>query len=136
MRLRLVTVLLLAAGCLAACASLPGPACAPGQQRLINEQLYFGTATPTGVVSAEEWSTFLADSVTARFPQGLSVWSASGQWRSADGSLTREASFVLNLLHGDDATSEGAVQAIVAEYKTRFRQEAVMRVKFNACVSF
>jgi hypothetical protein len=43
---------------------------------------------------------------------------------------------VINLLHGEDGGSEGAVRAIVAEYKARFRQEAVMRVTSAACVSF
>lgn len=121
---------------LAACGALHGSPCSPDQQRLTSETLYFGTATPTGTVTAEEWSAFLGESVTARFPQGLSVWPAAGQWRSADGSLTRDSSFVLNLVHPGDPAIDEAIRSIVAEYKARFRQEAVMRVKTDACVSF
>lgn len=121
---------------LAGCATLQGPACASGEQPLVSELLYFGTAKPGGVVSAEEWSSFLSGEVTPRFPKGLSVWPAEGQWRSNDGSLTREDSFVLNIVHPDGESSEKAVQAIVAEYKTRFQQEAVLRVKSHACISF
>ena len=110
--------------------------CAPGEQGMVNEMLYFGTQTPAGAVTTEQWSQFLGTVVTPRFPQGLTVWPASGQWQSADGSITREASYALNLLHPDDAASETAIRAILAEYKSRFRQEAVLRVKSSACASF
>jgi hypothetical protein len=118
------------------CSSVPEPACASGEQRSVNELLYFGTAKAVGVVSAEEWSAFLGNVVTPRFPQGLSVWQATGQWQSDDGSLTRESSFVLNLVHPASEAADKAVQAIVAEYKSRFQQEAVLRVKSHACASF
>jgi len=124
------------AAALAACSSGPGPACASGEQRSVSELLYFGTARPGGVVSSDEWSGFLAREVTPRFPQGLSAWQAAGQWQSADGSLTREDSFVLSLVHPESEAAERSVQAIVAAYKARFQQEAVLRVRSQACVSF
>jgi hypothetical protein len=135
---RRVLVLLLCglAGLFSACSALQRPACEPDEQRLVSELLYFGTARPTGTVSAEEWSTFLGSTVTPRFPQGLSAWQAAGQWQSADGSLTRENSFVLNLVHAESEAAEKAIQAIVAEYKSRFQQEAVLRIRSPACVSF
>lgn len=117
-----------------ACASL-GP-CAGGEQSMVEEALYFGTQTPDGTVTAAQWSEFLRSEVTPRFPQGLTVWPASGQWRAADGSIKREASYVLTVLHEGDPASEAAVRGIAAAYKQRFRQEAVMRVQMHACVSF
>ena len=124
------------AGLLSACSAFQGPACGPGEQLLVNELLYFGTTKPRGTVSTEDWSSFLGSTVTPRFPQGLSAWQAAGQWQSADGSLTRENSFVLNLVHPESEAAENAIQAIVAEYKSRFEQEAVLRVRSQACVSF
>jgi hypothetical protein len=121
---------------LAGCASLHRPACATGEQSFVQESIYFGTAKPSGSVSPEEWTGFLRDVVTPRFPQGLTVWPASGQWRGADGQVLREASFVLNILHPDDATSERGIREIVADYKIRFQQEAVLRVKAPACATF
>ena len=121
---------------LTGCASLREPVCAPGAERSVNDLLYFGTATPGGVVTSGQWAEFLSASVTPRFPQGLSVWPATGQWKGADGTVVREASFVLNLVHPDDDRSEGAIREITGEYKARFSQEAVLRVKSNACVSF
>jgi len=118
------------------CSSVREPTCAGNEQRSVSELLYFGTAKPVGIVSTEEWSAFLGSVVTPRFPQGLSAWQAVGQWQSADGSLTRENSFVLNLVHPVGEAADKSIQAIVAEYKSRFQQEAVLRVKSYACISF
>lgn len=120
---------------LSACATQPAPRCGADQKPSISELIYFGTQTPGGEVSDAEWATFLRDIVTPRFPDGLTTWRASGQWRSADGSLTREDSHVLNLVHEGDTKTEGAIRALISEYKTRYRQEAVLRVRSPACVS-
>jgi hypothetical protein len=121
---------------LAGCASLERSACAPGQKASVSDVLYFGMAKPTGGnVTQEEWSAFLRTEVTPRFPAGLTVWPASGQWRGADGQVVREDSYVLNLLHPAEASAERAIQEIVAGYKTRFAQEAVLRVRSNVCTS-
>lgn len=118
------------------CASLHQRACSSGDPFSVQDSLYFGTAKPAGVVTAEEWAEFLRSTVTPRFPQGLTVWPASGQWRGADGAVVREASYVLVLIHPDDATSEKAVLEIATTYKARFQQEAVLRVKADVCPSF
>jgi hypothetical protein len=40
----------------------------------VRETLYFGRSRPDGgTVSDEEWKIFLADIVTPRFPEGLTV---------------------------------------------------------------
>jgi uncharacterized protein DUF3574 len=121
---------------LAGCTSIPSRSCAPGEQDVVSETLYFGTQTPDGPVTSEQWAYFLGKVVTPRFPKGLTVWPASGQWRSADGSITRESSYVLNLLHPDDTANEAAIRSIADDYKQRFRQEAVLRVKSRACAAF
>lgn len=121
---------------LAGCASMGGSGCAVGETAAVGETLYFGMARPAGgVVSSEEWAEFLRTVVTPRFPAGLTAWPAAGQWRGNDGQVVREDSHVLTLLHPPDASSENAVQAIVADYKTRFAQEAVLRVRSRVCMS-
>ena len=110
-------------------------ACAPavqlrGREPVVVERLYFGrNVRDTLVVTDSAWAGFVAEVVTPRFPAGLTTWSATGQWRGADGRIQREPSFVLELVHPTSAPeTEVAIAAIIAEYKRRFRQESVLRV--------
>lgn len=128
-------VAVVAASVLAGCAATGTLRCAGDQQAVISDLIYFGTQSPAGVVSEKAWSDFLREEVTPRFPAGLSVWKASGQWLGRDEQLAREDSFVLSLVHPGDHAAETAVRDLIAEYKTRFRQEAVLRVKSPACSS-
>ncbi len=64
------------------------------------------------------------------------MWQASGQWRSVSGKVIREPSYVLNLVHPDDPVPNKAVREIIATYKSRFHQEAVLRVKTTVGKTF
>jgi hypothetical protein len=129
---------LIASVLIAGCATSRPAVCTGDARPQVRDLLYFGTAIPggTGTVSATDWDAFLRDTVTPRFPDGLTVLAANGQWRGADGVVVREPSYVLELLHPGEASAEREIAAIVQAYKTRFRQEAVMRVTSPACVSF
>ena len=129
------TLSLLLLPLLAACATMTPP-CQRDEQAATQDLLYFGTNKSAGQVSPEDWAGFLGMVVTPRFPDGLTVGQAAGQWRNASGAIVREASYVLNLVHPDSAANEAAIRAIVASYKTRFEQDAVLRAKTPACMSF
>jgi len=120
---------------LCGCATLPPNRCESQERVVVNDMLYFGTATAHGVVSRQQWNEFVNTVVTPRFPMGLTVWPASGQWQSADGHIIHEVSHVLALVHADDPGSDLAVLTIVSTYKTEFDQEAVLRVRSAACAS-
>lgn len=114
-----------------------GGACRSGEQASVHDTLYFGTGRPDGrVVSAAEWTRFLETVVTPRFPQGLTVSEVSGQWRGADGTIVREDTHVLQLVHPDDTASDDRVAEVAQHYKTQFAQEAVLRVSSRVCTSF
>jgi hypothetical protein len=132
---RTISTVLLALS-LAGCAPMQPLSCGIGEQLFIHDLLYFGTAKSNGIVTSEQWSEFLRTTVTPRFPQGLTVWQASGQWQASDGAIVREASHVLSLAHPADVAGEKAVIEIVAAYKTQFQQESVLRVKAAACATF
>lgn len=118
------------------CETMNGVSCGGGGQRAVQELVYFGTDTPSGSVTPAEWTRFLGEVVTSRFPDGLSVWQASGQWKAASGVIVNEQTYVLNLIHPDNAAMNKAMQDILASYKTRFQQEAVLRVTTPVCSSF
>lgn len=116
---------------------LAAPACEAGDEAMVRDTLYFGRNRPDGgTVGDAEWRGFLDGVVTPRFPDGLTVTHATGQWRGASGAVEQEASEVVTLLHAGDAVARGKVAEIAAEYKRRFRQEAVLRERTGACASF
>src|SRR5262245_56114933 len=51
----------------------------------VRTTLYFGLTRPKGAVSELEWQLFVRDEVGTRFPEGLTVWDADGQWRTPAG---------------------------------------------------
>ena len=124
---------------LTGCAATAPPAnsgCGQGQSMQVVEALYFGANKPQGMVSPQEWSAFIDEVVTPRFPQGLSVLQAAGQWRNAQGVIERETSRLLQIVHEGTARDDAAIREIVTHYKTAHQQEAVMRLRSLACVSF
>lgn len=130
----------LVSAALAGCATAPAgsrPECGALQNALRSE-LFFGMTHRRGSALAEEdWEDFLATSVTSRFPDGLSVIEARGQWRNpATGMLVRQPARVLLIIHPDDAESDEALDALREDYKARFDQISVLRVTQPACAAF
>ena len=121
---------------IAGCATIPvSHPCRAGEESAIVDSLYFGTAMPGGRVSSEDWQRFLADTITPRFPDGLTAWAAAGQWRNSVGELQKEDSYVLDVVHKDEAKYDTAVREVMEMYKSRFRQDAVLRVRTASCMS-
>lgn len=88
-------------------------------------------------VTERRWRQFLESEIVPRFPDGLTVLDASGQWRDAgSGRLIREPSKMVVIVAAQDASLQEKIDAIAARYKQRFRQDAVGIVIRQACVSF
>lgn len=96
---------------------------------LISDTLFFGLTTARGPVGEAEWSDFLRDIVTPRFPDGFTFWEANGQWRGDDNRLVQERSMVLQIIHPDTFQAESAIQEIIRRYEAQFEQDAVMRLR-------
>jgi len=116
-------------------------ACAPkvqiqSQPALVEDDLYFGLSTSQGPVTPAQWNGFLNNEVTPRFPDGLTVLDAKGQWKNAQGSIGKEPTKLLILVHPDNADEDKAVQTLIDAYKKEFHQESVMKVRSRPEVSF
>jgi Protein of unknown function (DUF3574) len=61
--------------------------CGASSAPQIRTTLYFGLSRPKGSVSELEWQIFMRDEVTKRFPDGLTVWQAEGQWQTPGGGI-------------------------------------------------
>jgi len=101
----------------------------------IRTTLYFGLSRPKGSVSELEWQIFMRDEVTRRFPDGLTVWQAEGQWQTAAGSIDREQSKVLLVVHADSPAARQAVQAVIQAYRKTFDQQSVLWESARVCVA-
>jgi hypothetical protein len=99
----------------------------------IRTTLYFGLARPKGAVSELEWQIFLRDEVTKRFPDGLTVWEAAGQWRTPGGTIDQERSKVMLLVHPDSTQARQSVQEVIASYRRVFEQQSVLWESSRVC---
>jgi hypothetical protein len=110
--------------------------CGPVGAPSMRTTLYFGLNRKTGNVSETQWKRFLRDHVTPRFPQGLTVWEANGQWRRADGVIVQEPAKVLLLVHDQTPAVHAAIDAIIEDYKKTFEQESVLWETARVCATF
>lgn len=120
---------------LSACAPSGAPSvCAAPLKPALEINLYFGRDKPAGgEVSEAEWASFVAESVTPRFPAGLSVFDVEGQFREPAGRIVRERTKLLVVLVFDAPAHQATVSAVVEAYNRRFGQHSVFRVERPAC---
>jgi hypothetical protein len=109
--------------------------CGTSSAAQVRTTLYFGLARPKGSVTELEWQIFLRDEVTKRFPDGLTVWEAEGQWQAPGGSIDHEQSKVLLLVHPDTAAARQSVQSVIEAYRKAFDQESVLWESARVCVA-
>jgi hypothetical protein len=119
-------------------AGAQGLACNAPQQPMQQVELMFGRNIGGHLgVSEAAWSRFLAREVTPRFPDGLSVLDAAGQWQDKErGRVVREPSKLVVIVTADDAPARDKLAAIVAAYKQQFRQHSVGVISRPVCAAF
>lgn len=116
-----------------ASATLPGAR--PGCSEHVQERLFFGLDGPEGAIDDAEWEAFVRNVVTPRFPAGLTILEATGQWQGRDKRINRESSRVVEIIHADSRGAARRVAEIASEYKVRYRQESVLiaRARIEVC---
>ncbi|MFM2314314.1 MAG: hypothetical protein RLZZ04_3590 [Cyanobacteriota bacterium] len=96
---------------------------------LIQVDLFFGRdISGVGEVTEEQFQSFLDDTVTPLFPDGLTVFDANGQFQADSGAVIEEQSKVVSLIVEDTETNETAINDLVNEYIEQFQQESVLIV--------
>lgn len=109
-----------------------GVSCAAPQKPMLDIELLLGR----GKASDARWKDFLAREVSPRFPDGLTVYETTGQWRDpARNVIVREKSRVLRMIVPADAPRD-KIEAVAESYKKQFAQKSVGIVMRPACVSF
>jgi hypothetical protein len=127
-------------------AVLQGDAARPAQALgWVRSELYFGVGEETGPadrpqaepISETQWRAFLDREVTPRFPDGLTVFDAYGQWlfRGAR-EPNRLDTKVLVILHEDTPQRTADIEAIRLAWKQATKHQSVLWSKQAVQVSF
>jgi hypothetical protein len=119
-------------------AQTPPLSCRGAQQPKLVAELLFGRDISNRVgVSEAAWQSFVAHEVTPRFPDGLTVIAATGQWRDpAHKRVVREPSELVIIVLPGNSDDQARLAAIVGAYKRRFHQQSVGVILQSACASF
>lgn len=131
--MRVLSVALLAT-LLGSCATLLEANSCNGRM-LIETKLYFGLSTPTGgPITEREFNSFIAAEVTPRLPEGFTIHGARGSWQDEASKKTiTEKSMVLIRLHQNSVDENRAIEQIAQSYKSKFKQDAVLRTDTQTC---
>jgi hypothetical protein len=121
-------------------AALQGDPARPESAHWLRNELYFAIGpldAPDDDVREIRWLAFLDREVTSRFPDGLTVLNAYGQWRSHPADATnRLRSKVLVILCEDTPANRGAIDAIRSAYKAATHDKSVLLTTERVDISF
>lgn len=108
-----------------------------GAQRQVAELMFGRKIGERLGVTNQKWQRFVDREITPRFPDGLSVVDASGQWRdTARNTIVREPSKLVMIVLAGKGDDNDKLQQIIDAYKRQFRQQSVGLIVRPACVSF
>ncbi len=127
-------------------AAMQGDAARPAlAQGWVRSELYFGVGQESGPadraqaepIGDAQWRAFLDKEVTSRFPDGLTVFDAYGQWlfRGA-GEPNRLKTKVLVILHEDTPQRRADIEAIRLAWKRATGHQSVLWAQQRVEVSF
>ncbi len=134
---RLAALMLLVAALGGCAAGRRPPGCAG--KAGVTTMLYFGLSRKDGSrIGARAWARFVRRDVVRAFPSGFTVLRGQGYWRPRGKGVTQtEPTRVILRVHAGTADDRRKIAALVARYKRRFGQEAVLRVDHQAgCIQF
>lgn len=121
---------------LTGCAGVDPRTCPAGLNPMISAELTFGLSIPGGgLVSETDWQRFVDTEITPRFPDGLTIMDAEGQWKDRSGIVREPSKRLLVVVAGKPADAV-KLEAIRAAYRARFHQESVLLVETPVCGSF
>jgi hypothetical protein len=96
---------------------------------LIQADLFFGRNIPEGQeVSESEFQTFVDSVITPRFPAGLTIFDANGQFQDSTGTIIEEPSKVISIIFEDTLDNETSINQIIGAYLQQFSQESALTV--------
>jgi hypothetical protein len=115
----------------------------PSSRSFVRTELFFGLSKPDqSQVTELEFQQFIKREVTPRFPDGLTLLSGRGQFKTSSNKIVKEPTNLLILIYPQDrlapdkSEQNQKVEQIRKAYKLAFQQESVLRSDELSCVSF
>lgn len=105
----------------------------PGTHPALAATLLFGRTREAD----SAWPEFLKTVITPRFPDGLTVLEATGQFQNPQtGAIGSEASRVVLIVTADSPRIGTKLAEIAGAYKSRFHQQSVGILLAPTCAAF
>jgi len=104
---------------------------------LVETELYLGRGIHAGhEVSELEFADFVSEVITKYIPKGLTICDAYGQIQESDGEISRQATWIMVIVHDKIKENSHAIDAVIAAYREKFGRAEVMRVTSPTDVQF
>jgi hypothetical protein len=111
--------------------------CRVGKSQQVAELMFGRKIGDRIAVSEAAWARFVDREITPRFPDGLSVINAQGQWRDTEKNrIVHEPSKLVQIVLPGKAEDEARLNEIADAYKKKFQQQSVAIIIRAACVAF
>jgi hypothetical protein len=92
-------------------------------------EMFFGLSKGQAeTITASDWNKFVDSVITPKFPNGLSIYDASGQWKDSTGTIIKEGTKVVLIVSENNDKVFSSIDEIRTAYKKQFDQESVMLI--------
>ena len=142
MKKRLYPIIALISAVIMSTAYAGQNSCPVGMESFHEYRLFFGRSEHNAqgdtimTVDDEAWEQFLKHEITPRFPDGLTVLDARGQFKTPSGTILKEHTKVVIILVPPGGDSMNRIDEIVHTYGQKFQQRFFLRTIENVCVLF
>lgn len=121
---------------LGGCATVQTATCPMGQSRVRTAEVYFNRA-PGGRLGVSEaaFRRFVADELTPRFPQGLTVLDGGPQWRGKANQALHDAAKVALIALPGDRDPSSQLEAVRGAYHSRFQLDSTVKIGDPVCAA-
>ena len=100
-------------------------------------EICFGLSADAGrtVITEQQWQQFQDNEIAGRFPDGFTVFTATGHWREGDKTFSEPSRILMVVAPGSEET-DYKINAIARTYAEKFSQQSVLEIKSPAAARF
>lgn len=124
-----ITILIAAALLILSTIGCGGSKSTATKAQWLRTEIYCGRGIPAGgQVSEQQFADFLDKVVTKEFPKGMTVFDAYGQMEKTSGTIVKQPTKVILVVHEKSGENSAKVQKVAEEYRSKFGNPQVMHI--------